>query len=361
MTGMGVERFARAAYPLPSVSPAAASAPLPPHIQGAERRRSRWGLRLLVIGGLAGAAWLLTGAAAHAADRADEPDGSLLGAVIDGDATAPVTGLLTAAAQPPEAVPAHRHHVVADILDVPHRVLTRPVEAISEVTHGHTGTTVDTTVGGVATVLREVAGPLRLTGGPDLAPQRIIATVTDAVVAVPDARPAGDGPQRPAVAPAQRPTEPTAQEGHGSTVPSAGPGAGSGPAPQGLGFSTPSAEPGVGSGTAHAVLRHAKAASHHLTHRGAARTAVTDWDTADEEWPSGDGPSGDGPAAPLQLHLGDVSGTPTTGSGTRTEGGSAAFLPAAIVSSAMACHPLPIVSDVEVRRHDAEAPTVSPD
>jgi hypothetical protein len=76
-----------------------------------------------------------------------------------------------------------------------------------------------------------------------------------------------------------------------------------------------------------------------------------------------DGTSGGpGPAAPLQLHLGDVSGTPTSsGSGTPTEGGAPAFLPAAIADSTMASHLLPIASDVEVRRHDAEAPTVSPD
>ena len=106
MTGLAVERLRRAASPS-SLFPADVSTPLPPHTQGAERRRSRWGLRLLVVGGLAGAAWLLTGAAAHAADRADEPDGWLFGAVIGGDATAPVSGLLSAAAQPLEAVPAH--------------------------------------------------------------------------------------------------------------------------------------------------------------------------------------------------------------------------------------------------------------
>ena len=127
MTGLAVERLRRAASPS-SPSSAEVSTPLPPHIQGAERRRSRWGLRLLVVGGLAGAAWLLTGAAAHAADRSGEPDGSLFGAVVGGDAIVPVSGLLTAAAQPLEAVPAHQHHVVADILEVPQRVLARPAE-----------------------------------------------------------------------------------------------------------------------------------------------------------------------------------------------------------------------------------------
>jgi hypothetical protein len=133
MTAWGVERESRATYPAPSVSPTAVSKPLPPHIQGAEWRRSRWGLRLLVVGGLAGAAWLLTGAATQAADRADEPSGSSLGAFLDGDVTAPESGLLTVAAQPLETTPAHKHHVVADVLEVPKRVLTLPMETVDEV------------------------------------------------------------------------------------------------------------------------------------------------------------------------------------------------------------------------------------
>jgi hypothetical protein len=103
------------------------------------------------------------------------------------------------------------------------------------------------------------------------------------------------------------------------------------------------------------AARHLKAGSAKLAHRGIAHRAVAGTATIQEYSPGGDGP------APLQLHLGDVSGTPTSGSGTPTEGGSAAFLPAAIASSTMACQRLPIASDVEVRRYDAEAPTVSPD
>jgi hypothetical protein len=341
MTGLGDERTWCAARPTPSVMPTGAATPLPPHIQGAERRSerrarhtgSRWGLRVLVVGGLAGAAWLLTGAAAHAADRGDDgPTGSLLGSVVDGDVTAPVSGLLTAAAQPLEAVPAHhhRHHVVADILEVPQRVLTRPAEAVSEVARDPSGTTVDTASGGVGTVLREVAGPLRLTGGPASTQQRLTA-VTDAVIA--DVRPA-ERPQRPAVAPVPVATP---------TVPVA------------------SASRTDISKVLRAVLpgglpaRHLKTASAKIVHRGIAHRAVAGTATATEDSPGGDGP------APLQLHLGDVSGTPTSGSGTPTEGGSATFLPAAIASSTMACQRLPIASDVEVRRYDAEAPTVSPD
>jgi hypothetical protein len=88
----------------------------------------------------------------------------------------------------------------------------------------------------------------------------------------------------------------------------------------------------------------------------AAHRAVAGSATAREGTPGGDG------SAPGQLHLGDVSGTPSSsGTGTPTEGGCAAFLPAAIANSTMACQRLPIASGVEVRRLAAEAPTVSPD
>jgi hypothetical protein len=102
-----------------------------------------------------------------------------------------------------------------------------------------------------------------------------------------------------------------------------------------------------------------KAASKPSAHRHkvVAHAVIAEPATATEDMPGGDGP-----AVPLRMRLGDVSGTPTSSwSGTPTEGGSAAFLPAAIVSSTLACQRLPIVSDVEVRRCDAEAPTVSPD
>jgi hypothetical protein len=104
------------------------------------------------------------------------------------------------------------------------------------------------------------------------------------------------------------------------------------------------------------VARHAKAASHRTAHRyRTTRPAATARATASEG-----SPGGDGSTAP-QLHLGDVSGTPTSGSGTRTDGASAAFLPDAIANSTVACHLLAIAADDQVRRHDAEAPTVSPD
>lgn len=347
MTGPGVERTPRTAYPSP-LPPAGASTPLPPHIQGAERRSERrtrriamrWGLRVLVVGGLTGAAWLLTGTAAQAADRADEPDGSLLGSVVGADVTSPVTGLLQAAVQPLENTrPAHHEQSMADILDVPRRVLNRPAETIDEVVHSPSGTTVDA-VPGVDEVLGEVAAPLRLTGGP--APDQRLTPVTGTVVhSVP---PADASPQLAADEPAPLPQE------REQTERAAGPSRA--PIHKALPASAADRHTVV-------VVKHGKAPSAASDHRPrhTANAVNAEPSTDREDSTSGGG----GPAAPVRLHLGDVSGVPTSGSGTPTEGGSAAFLPVAIANSTMARHVSAIASDVEVRRHDAEAPTVSPD
>ena len=122
MTGRVVERDARTANLSASVLSTGVSALMPPHSQGAERRRahragrtgSRWGLRALVVGGLAGAAWLLTGAAAHAADRDPAVGGlslgsSLIGSVVHGDDhTAPVVDRVLKAATKPLESDDHR-------------------------------------------------------------------------------------------------------------------------------------------------------------------------------------------------------------------------------------------------------------
>jgi hypothetical protein len=64
---------------------------------------------------------------------------------------------------------------------------------------------------------------------------------------------------------------------------------------------------------------------------------------------------------PMQGQPGSVSGISISGSGSPAEGGQCATVPAAVVASTVACHRLPIATDVEVRRYDAEAPTASPD
>ena len=196
-----------------------------------------------------------------------------------------------------------------------------------------------------------MAGPIRLTGGPPTTRQ-LLASVAEP--AIPDLLPVTDLPPSPAatpvrpddqpVAPAATPAYEIARAAGVTTVASN---------PIQPALPAPAAAPRASAPTRH--VRVVSAPSVHHRHRVAPATHAPA--TADRE-----NPGGDGPAAPLQLHLGDVSGTPaTSGSGTPTEGGAPAFLPAAIADSTMASHLLPIASDVEVRRHDAEAPTVSPD
>jgi hypothetical protein len=372
MTGLGVERTPRTAYPLPSVPPTGAHTLMPPHIQGAERRTerragrtgSRWSLRVLVVGGLAGAAWLLTGAAAQAADRTDGPSGSLLGAVVGGGVTAPVTGLLQAATQPLETVrPAHhRHQVVTDVFELPHRVLTRPATVLDEVTHGHIGTSVDAAVGDVDRVLGEVTGPLRLTGGPTGLQQRLTTVTTSVIDAAP---PAAHQRSRHPVA-VEQPRDPAVTPVHAAVTPAPAVPVSpvSSTASPALAVAQPAKAPAVAQRAkapavaqrANVPVRHRKAAVRAGHRHRAAHAAITE----PEKFVAAT-PGGDGPAAPLRLHVWDVSGTPAGGPGTPTEGGSATFRPAAITSGTAAYRLLPIATEVEVRRHDAEAPTVSPD
>jgi hypothetical protein len=143
MTGRMAERIAPAAYRSAPVRPTGARSLMPPHSQGAERRTahragrtgSRWGLRALVIGGLAGAAWLLTGAAAHAADRDPAVGGlplgtSLIGSVVHGDDhSIPVVGRVPKAAAQPLEPAQHRTNSVVREPAAPLRPAGVAVEA----------------------------------------------------------------------------------------------------------------------------------------------------------------------------------------------------------------------------------------
>jgi hypothetical protein len=351
MTGWGVERKPRTARLVSTWDePTGDSALMPPHSQGAERRTerparhtgSRWGLRTLVIGGLAGAAWLLTGAAAHAADRTPAPDGpGFLGSVVSGDIAAqPTVGrILQAAAQPLEIDRvAHRHHRTP-VLDVPIRVLYRPATTVTHQHRQHTGSTA--VLDGVDRAIREITGPLRLTGGPaDSSPEPVTVPFTRTMHPVVDALPQAVNlpPAEVPVMTAQRPiTTPVVNRPravHGKA-----------------------AELSPVTSAVSASRRHAAPArsTRKTVHRHAVLDTVPGPETARESTPGGDDP------APLQGHLGGISGISTTGSGAQTEAGSPAFIPAAIVASSMAFHRLPIVTGVEPRPHDAEAPTVSPD
>jgi hypothetical protein len=361
MTERRVERTPRATFPAPSVAPAGVSSLMPPPSQGAERRTerrarrtgSRWGLRALVIGGLAGAAWLLTGTAAHAADRDPAAAGpSLIGSVVSGGIAQPtVSTVLQAAAQPLVSDrPAHRHHDAVSLLPVPARAVTRPAgtltstlsEAAPDRSIGATGPSVDR-------VVRGITGPLRLTGGPADSPLALVtAPLVRTLGPVTGRLPHVAMPAVTALRPAAAPAVPGTRTQRPAATPAA----------PWVGPASSAVQTGPASSTVATAdlpgARHAAPARIVTDPDSASRTAVEPETVRDTPY------GGDGPA-PLQVHLGAVSGLSTGGSGAPTEGGSAAFLPAAVAASTMAFHRLAQPTDVEVRRYDAEAPTVSPD
>ena len=337
MTGRVVERDAHTMYRSAPVRPIGASALMPPHSQGAEQRKehragrtgSRWGLRALVIGGLAGAAWLLTGAAAHAADRDPAGEGvslgsSLIGSVVSGDdRSAPVVGRVLKAAVKPLAPHHHRGHGSAVAL--PNKIL----RTLGKATHGRNDA--DSALGGVDGVVRVLTAPLRPAG---------VAVDTRKLVPVTEPREfepprAGTAPEPPVRHSATRET-PADQVGRAVDGDERVPAAEREPDRRNLVGKTVARQHTI------AVDRHPAAVT------AAGPETVSDT------------PGGDKPA-PLRVHLGAANGVPASGPSTATEGGSAAFLPASVADSTVACHRLPITTDAEVRRHDAEAPTVSPD
>jgi hypothetical protein len=329
---------------------------MPPHSQGAERRAehragstgSRWSLRVLVIGGLAGAAWLLTGAAAQAADRDPAGGGfslgsSLIGSVVHGDdhSVPVVDRVLTTAVKPLEA----NHH----------RLPGQLLGTLDKATHSRNDA--DSALGGIDRVVRELTAPIRPSGEavdtrlvPDTDPQELeppqVATVPATPVRHSATRVSGSGiseTDAPRAAPGRSDVDPVDADDivadQVSTV-----------ADRDEKVPAVERERDRWRPVGKTVARqHSLAADR----RPAAVTAAQPETVSDT-------PGGDGPA-PLRVHLGAAKGVPASGPGTATEGGSAAFLPAKVADSTVAYHRLPIAADVEVRRHDAEAPTVSPD
>jgi hypothetical protein len=350
MTGRVVERDARTADRAASVRPTGVSPLMPPHSQGAERRQehragrtgSRWGLRALVIGGLAGAAWLLTGAAAHAADRDPAGEGlslgpSLIGSVVHGDDhSAPVLDrVLKAAVKPLESDP---HRGPRSAVALPDELLGTQAPATRKNGAG-------SALGGIDSVVRELTAPLRLSGeAVDTRP-------------VPPTDPQETEPQQ--AKPARHSGDPVAVSHEA--------------APDRSVVDPVDADRSVADQLSTVVEQDGRvpaAAREHDRRNPVGRTVARQHTIAADQHPAAataadpetvsDTPGGDGPA-PLRVHLGAANGVPASGPSTATEGGSAAFLPAKVADSTVACHRLPIAADVEVRRHDAEAPTVSPD
>ncbi|WP_229076510.1 hypothetical protein [Actinoplanes sp. DH11] len=363
MTGWEVERPTRTARLSRSI-PAGSSTLMPPPSQGVERRPerraghagSRWVLRALVIGGLAGVAWLFTGTAAHAADHDVEPAGSLSESMSH--SVAPVSGneplvgeLLQAAVQPLEYESAPKIHrrVVASILTTAERMLSRPVELPDETYYG---TVIDADPQG--TEPRTKPAPARTSAG-EQGDRTRPEPADDATEPVTEpAKPAAEADLPPVAVPS--PAED-----------SAAPAAATEPVrPTAAGDVRPATRAAAHVSANHSIrahrapaglspARHAKAASRSTVHRRvpAARPATTE--TVREEAPVDDGPT------PARMNLGTVSGIPASGPGPSPEYGPVAVLPARVASGAVADHRSPVANDVEVRQHDAGEPTVSPD
>jgi hypothetical protein len=355
MTDWEVEREARTACRSLS-APDGGSPLMPSPNQEAERRMerraghigSRWALRALVIGGLAGAAWLLTGTAAHAADHDYEPAGSWHESTSH--SVAPVYGneplvgeLLKAAAQPleSESVPNLHRRVVKSILTTAERMLSGPVEMPYEVIYDGSAIDVDL----LDEEPHRSTPPSRTSDGP-----------------------AGDRKRsEPAGAAADTGTEPAAPDITAETplvieVPAADsevvP-----PAVPRAALST-SASISIKASSAprdFASSRRAKAESRNHVHRRVPAARPAPAETVRERNPVNDGGNpGDG-NNPARMNLGTVSGIPANGSGASPEVGPVAVLPARVVNGTVDNHRFPVAADVEARRNDAVAPTVSPD
>lgn len=367
MTGWRVEREPRTAFPSP-VPPVGAPAHMPPSSQGAERRGgrrsgrtgARWGLRALVVGGLAGAAWLLSGAAAHAADRDPAPElnplgSSLIGAVVDGDTAPPaIDRILTAAARPLDREsdrPALTSSVVAAparVLAPSVRVVTETLDEVKRVTRTNDATTA---LGAVDRVVREVSGPLRLTGGPADPPQLapVTAPLTRPLRPVTDVlRQHTTAPSKPDAKPASTTTAPATAGTRGSRATGT---AATGSAPA-LGVPAPGV---TAEGDTVSPSGSARQGQTIVADRTPTAATAAAPGTVRDDTPGGDGP------APLRGQYGAVSGVPASVPGAPAEGGSNAVLPAAVAHDAMARSGLRDATDVDARRHTAEAPTVSPD
>ncbi|MFG1607141.1 hypothetical protein [Actinoplanes sp. NPDC049265] len=350
MTGQVVERTPRT--PLASsVAPTGArTTPMPTPNQGAERRGRRWALRALVLGGLAGAAWLLTGTAAQAADHDPATEtSSLIGAVVRGS-TPVVHHVLKAAAKPLD----ESHPVTHSVVEVPARVLNRPVDILGTVTHGEN---VAPALNAAGHVVRDLTGNDRPADGaavlPQLAPAPTPHIRTPNGVKDPAVDPT-DGTETRRPSPAKTIVRDDNRPGRLS------------PGETSVVVANRKAEPALAAPVVNLVQpvgQHDIAATPAFagtrnTMIGTERHAVTATapDAVQDTTPGG----GDLPASP-QVQFGALSGSSTSASGAPTEGGSAAVLPAAVASGTVASHRLLRATDVEVRPYDAVAPTVSPD
>lgn len=380
MTGSEVGRLVRT--PSSVVVPGTATPPPPSQVAGRSRGRGfRLGLRVLVVGGLAGAAWLFSGAAASAAgnpasaapsaglsvvslvnglgneaDGRDITDAAANGTVPHGVqrptgtavggpkvATAALHGSAAKGSGPHSDRPARQPAGAAVLTDsITEPVPASPAPAVTDEILAATD--------GVEGLVKVLAAPFRLTDGP--------ARIQGLLAPLPTTEPIVQG-LRPFTDLLRAAADPAIAQPHADlSAVSFAPAAPSRlPVNQALSADGVPALPlasaafvrdGQRAAGGASLLALQRFAAAHLPDALSATTGV-------EDAPRSPDP------APLRGHIGAVSGAPSSSSGASWEGGSSATVPSSVVGSAVAGLRLPAAASVEVRRHDAEAPTVSPD
>jgi hypothetical protein len=327
-------------------------------------------VRALVVGGFAGAAWLLSASGAQAAD-AQQPEAS--------SALSPLTGVLDSAAAP----------VLDAASAVVGGVLTPSDPATAVVLPGATATR--STVAHAA----PAAKPAR--------PAFHHADSADAAPAVPAAEPANTldglvtplgvtrvlaGPTGP-LSPVTRVVDPVLAPLGGALRPvnallrfAAAPLAttldavirtASGVLPGPRGGSVSAVTPGRFHGGAFGAASAASAVSAHVPRRASHTERVASIrppaGTSERiasarpmmRLGTGDSPSRTPFPAPLRDQLGTGAEIPASGSRSHAGGGGFATVPSAVAGSMVEFHRLPEPTGAAVLRHDAEDPTVSPD
>jgi hypothetical protein len=348
---------------------------------GRRTRGLRWGLRTLVVGGIAGAAWLFSGAAAHAADHhpatAEAPSPGLsvvslvngLGTEADERATtgAAATGIVRDGAQRLTGVAGAGTRAVTDASaskrtgprsDRPARQpagIAGLTVSITDLVPASPAPEVTEQVlaagNGVEDLVKVLAAPIRLTDGPARTPGALASLPTTEPIAA-GLRPFTDLLQA-AADPASAASAPDADLSAVSFAPAA---TSHSPVDKALSADGATAPPlapaeflrdGQRATGGASVLALQRFAAAHLPDTLTAATGADDAPNRPEP-------------APMHGH-GAVGGAPSAGSGAPSEGGSSATVPSSVVGDAEAGLRLPAATSVEVRRHDAEAPTVSPD
>lgn len=374
MTRSGVERTQR-------------TATRPAHV--------RLGLRVLAVGGLAGAAWLLSAASAHAAEAAlpteDAPADlsvvSLVAGPAGSSALSPIAETLDTALVATDLVHVGRASTVvlpsataASSVPVTSQPANRPGGDRDSSARGAAGEPAGAKApaaapsnardragasdGALTGAVRGLTTPLGLTGAlagptglltpltravdPVVAPlDRVLRPVTGVLLTAAQPVTAALG----SVTRAAFGGDPAAQRGY-ELIPTTTPvlAAEAGPAQTG---------PAAVLGTR--TVGYTEVSTGSLSgDRRYAGTELRSVGSPDERPGGGNLPDRHYPA-PLRAYLGAGAGIPAGGPGSHAEGGAFAVLPSSVVQSTVAFHRLPVTTDVAVLRHVAEAPTVSPD